>query len=247
MAHLSPKAFGRALAGRSAIWAMSIARCRAIVQGLLAKRVQRFSCVYIGPEVKMIGVSSIFIGKNTAIGARSWLNVNKAPEAGYAIMIGRNCFLGQDNFLTVGKSIVFGDYCLTARNCSFIGSSHKYSDPMTPYLLTGTTSHGEIVIGSNCFFGYGASVIGSIRIGHGSVIGAGSEVRTDVPPFSLVTGNPAKVIKRFDFKHKRWVPWPAEDFAEFPDEENYLKDLREKFPWFPLPLAAAGGSFFDVD
>ncbi|HNO75014.1 MAG TPA: DapH/DapD/GlmU-related protein [Nitrosomonas mobilis] len=51
------------------------------------------------------------------------------------------------------------------------------------------------VIGTNCFIGVGAIILPGVTIGDGSIVGAGSVVTRDVPPGSLVAGNPAKVLK----------------------------------------------------
>jgi len=227
---------------------MLVSRFKMWVDALVAirRRLFAFPSVYFGPAVKLIGVSRIRIGRNSAIGARSWLNVNERGLAKDALVIGENCFLGQDTFLTVGRSIRIGDFCLTARGCAFLGSAHVYTDPTVPYLLTGTTEDIDIVVGPNCFFGYGATVLGNVRIGHGCVIGAGAEVRQDAPPYSLLVGRPAQVVKRFDFVRKEWVRWPTLDYVEGPAEEELIRLLRKDRHWFALPLAAAAGGRFDI-
>ena len=102
------------------------------------------------------------------------------------LVIGDNCLvLGRRNFFSVGRSIILRDlYCLTAMNCAFIGSSHRYDDPMSAYMTTGVTLDADIYVGANCFFGYGSQVIGNVRVGHGCVIGAGTLIRSDIPTIS---------------------------------------------------------------
>jgi len=121
-----------------------------------------------------------------------------------------------------------------------------YADPLIPYLLTGTTDGADIFVGVNCFFGYAVRVQGNVRIGHGCVIGSGADVRADIPPFSIVVGQPAKVIKRFHFGQMEWVKWPCDDFVEGPPEEEYLRALKSNRSYFPMPLAAASGGYSDV-
>jgi acetyltransferase-like isoleucine patch superfamily enzyme len=53
----------------------------------------------------------------------------------------------------------------------------------------------DIIIGSDCWIGANAIVLGGVRIGNGSVVGAGSVVSRDIPPMSVAVGIPAKVIK----------------------------------------------------
>ena len=227
---------------------LTVARIFSQLQSLRARfaLIGRYRNAYIASDVRMIGISRIEIGKNVAIGRGSWLNVNDRKSSGVAISIGDNSFIGVHNFFTAGRSIVIRDYCLTAINCAFLGSAHRYEDPMRAYSSTGTTLDGDIYVGANCFFGVGATVLGSVRIGHGCILGAGTVVRSDIPPFSLVVGNPARVIKRFDFGEKKWVPWPADNLVEGPPEEEYIEHLRKEHGFVVHPISVVTSHFGDM-
>lgn len=228
--------------------ALASSRARTLVLGLIAfvARFRWAGSVVFGRDVKMIGMRRICFGRNVVVGARSWINVNNWGDEGIAFRLGDNSFIGVDNFFTVGGLIEIGPYCLTAKGVSFVGSSHIYENPLLPYAKTGTTSHFEIRIGSNCFFGIDSRVIGDVRVGHGSVIGAGSVVTDDVPAFSLVVGNPGRVIKRYDFKSRSWVRWPADEYTEGPAEEEYLAQLRSNRKWIVQPISAAVAGLADI-
>jgi len=80
-----------------------------------------------------------------------------------------------------------------------------------------TASKGDVIIGSDVWIGYGAIILSGVRIGDGAAIGAGSVVTTDVEPYCIVAGNPARTIrKRFDDETIRklleikWWDWPIE-------------------------------------
>ncbi len=206
----------------------------------------RFPYTYIASDVRLIGISRIRLGKNVAIGSESWLNVNERASSCVALSIGDNTFIGLRNFFSVGHSIILGEYCLTTESCSFIGSTHCYDDPMSAYMATGITSNDDIYVGANCFFGVGAQVLGNVHIGHGCVIGAGAVVRDDVPPFSLVVGNPARVIKRFDFSVNKWVPWPGANITEGPQEAEYLEHLRQQHGFVIQPISVAASHFGNI-
>lgn len=198
---------------------------------------------YIHRSVHILGKGSICIGSNTCIGEGSWLNVNHRQDGKLAIKIGDNCFIGKQNFFTSGEFITIGDYTLTTIGCKFVGSTHNIGNPELPYLLTGTTSSDKIKIGVNCFLGAGVTVLGNVNIGHGSIIGANSLVLRDIPPFSVAIGNPAKVIKRYSFRHKIWITaseLSEEDEAAMPTEPLYLSQLKSKFPQVNMPWIAAG-------
>lgn len=204
---------------------------------------------HVEHTAQILGRTHVRIGANTCIGARSWLNVNHRTGDEMGIIVGDNCFIGRDNFLSSGRQIVIGDYALTATGCRFIGSTHIVDNPRLPVATTGTTASDVIDIGVNCFFGAGATVLGSVSIGHGSVIGAQSLVLRDVPPFSIAVGNPAKVIKRYSFRRQAWISTAMldeDDLNDNPGASDYLDLLRTAAPHVPLPWIAAGadmGSF----
>lgn len=237
----------RLLSGHTLL-ALWVARVRSWVLGLLALPLRLRFCAtaYVPFSVKLVGIRRIAVGHNAVIGAHSWLNVNDPKGAGPALTIGEHCFIGMGNYFGVGRTMKVGDYCLTAKDCSFIGAMHVYDDPMQPYSVTGMATTTDLVIGPNCFFGLGAQVIGNVQIGHGCVVGAGAVVRDDVPPFSLVVGNPARVVKRFDFARQAWVKWPADTYTEGPNEASYLAHLRQHAGAPVHHISAASGALRDL-
>lgn len=200
---------------------------------------------YVHPTVQILGLSNVSIGDNTCIGEHSWLNVNHRNDKQTAIDIGSNCFVGRGNFFSSGNKISIGDYCLTTIGCKFICSTHFIDNPLLPYITTGTTSDESIRVGPNCFFGSGSTVLGNITIGHGSVIGANAVVLKDVPAFSIVVGNPAKIVRRYSFSKQLWCKSTSiteEDICENPDEQTYLEILRREHPTVAMPWIAAGAN-----
>lgn len=78
-------------------------------------------------------------------------------------------------------------------------------------------SKGDVIIGNDVWIGYGATILSGVNIGDGAVIAAGALVVSDVEPYSIVAGNPARIIKkRFDEEIIRrllqikWWDWPIE-------------------------------------
>jgi carbonic anhydrase/acetyltransferase-like protein (isoleucine patch superfamily) len=227
------------------VWA---SRLVAIVHGLCAfrRRLGNSLGCYIDSTVKVTGWSRVRIGLNSVVAAGTWLNVNDRKGHGAVLTIGENCFIGRNNFITVGKRVDFGDYCLTGTNCAFIGSSHNIDRPSSPYISTGVQTGAEMRIGANCFFGYGAMVLGPVTVGYGSVIGAGAVVLRDVPPLSIVVGNPGQVIKRYSVLKGCWVA--VSDYVEerLVAEEEYVAKMRENSGYYPLPISAARSTLGDV-
>lgn len=90
--------------------------------------------------------------------------------------------------------------------------AHQFSDINLPIHAQGLTEGGTIVIEKNCWIGYGATVLcgkGELRIGRNTVIGAHSIVRESVPPYSVVVGSPARVVRQFDPAKGEWMPRTA--------------------------------------
>lgn len=204
---------------------------------------------YIDRTVQILGWKYISIGHSSAISEGTWLNVNHRVSEHKHIVIGNNCYIGKRNFLSSGWQIVLSDYCMTGIDCKFMGSDHIFDDPLKPYIVSGVTNKKVIRLGANVWLGAGVSIIGNIQIGHGSVVGAGSLVNRDIPPFSIVVGNPCRVYKRYDFALGTWVEaagYQSEHDAAMPDEADYLDLLRKSFPKVPIPLQAAGRSFGDM-
>ena len=239
-------------------------RFRSLMTRLLASAPPRLQCriqswrskgrvamgrkAYIHPSVQILGKAQVALGDNSVLSQDCWLNVNHRDRPGRAIEIGSNCFIGRRNFFSSGASIVVSDYVLTANDCQFLGASHATADPMRPVLGTGTSGHDSIVIGANSFLGAGVRVIGSVRIGHGCVIGAGSLVTRDIPPFSQAHGSPAAVRRRFSIARQLWVPveeFTPEDASRLPAQDSYTTQLAQAGA-IHMPYIATGNDMGDL-
>lgn len=102
------------------------------------------------------------------------------------------------NSIKIGKNVLVG------RNAMFSDLSHRYDDLQQPIKTQPITSSGWIIVEDDCFIGHGAMILPNVRIGKHSVVGAGAVVRTDVPPYSVVAGNPAAIIRQYDNDAKKW-------------------------------------------
>ncbi len=199
--------------------------------------------------VQVLGWANVRIGRHSVISEHTWLNVNRREQDTPRIVIGDFCFIGRRNFLSAADHIRIGDYCLTGVDCHFLGADHIHTTPFAPYVTTRTTEGGAIDVGPNCWFGASVTVLKGVRIGFGSIIGAGSIVTRDVPPWSTAVGNPARVLRRFHAGKNVWMPideWDAEAEALVPTESAYLEALRKSHPHVKLPRVASGHSYGDL-
>ncbi len=187
---------------------------------------------YIDPSVQIIGYSNVKIGNQTTLSEETWLNVNHREKNEKRIIIGNNCHIGRRNFFSSGPLINIKDYCFTGLDCRFLGCGHNIDSPLIPYIASGLTPGDSIEVGINCWLTTNVTVMQGVTIGYGSVIGAGSIVSTDVPPFSIASGNPCQVLKRYDFKGNRWIDvrdWSEKLADNFPAETEYLMLLKDKY------------------
>jgi acetyltransferase-like isoleucine patch superfamily enzyme len=91
-------------------------------------------------------------------------------------------------------SIRIGNFVAIANGCTFISETHNFQDTSTCIKKQGLTVE-PIIIEDDVWLGSRTVVLGGVRIGTGSVVGAGSVVTRDIPPYSVAVGVPCKVIK----------------------------------------------------
>lgn len=110
---------------------------------------------------------------------------------GAGMKIGRNVFVNQNcTFYDLG-GLEIGDDVMIGPNVSLITSSH----PVEPSRRRDFVVAKPIAIERNVWVGAGATIIGGVTVGEHSVVAAGAVVTRDVPPNTLVGGNPATVIR----------------------------------------------------
>ncbi|WP_147614942.1 acyltransferase [Treponema pectinovorum] len=200
---------------------------------------------YIDKTAQFIGKECVVLGNNVCIGMNANININGNREDKIKrLFIGDNSYIGRNFFVSTGKIVKIGDYFMASPNCSLIGQDHNISNPFFSYLNSKMELTKEIIIEDNVWLGDNVTVVGNVKIGRGSIIGAKSLVNKDIPPFSIAVGNPCKVIKRFDFAAKKWVR--AEDFNGeklIPSKEEYVKIVRENSGNPDMPIIAATNRF----
>lgn len=112
-----------------------------------------------------------------------------------------------------GDKLIIGKFCQVAAGVNFImnGANHKMNSVTTfPFYIFKDWNQaspalkelplkGDTVVGNDVWIGQNVTIMPGVKIGDGAIIGANSTVASDVAPYTIVAGNPAKVIrKRFD-------------------------------------------------
>jgi acetyltransferase-like isoleucine patch superfamily enzyme len=99
--------------------------------------------------------------------------------------------------------VLIGENSACSQNCFISGQSHHYEDVSKNFLRQGVQT-SQVVIGKNVWIGANSVILPGVKIGDNSVIGAGSTIIEDVPAYSVVAGNPAKIIRQYDSESKQW-------------------------------------------
>jgi acetyltransferase-like isoleucine patch superfamily enzyme len=129
--------------------------------------------------------NNVFIGRDTILSARDGL-----IQIHNCSTIGSHCRIGNaKGELQIGKYVLVGAYC-------YVGAGNHPTDRKDiPMALQGSKSHGKVFIGDDVWIGAHTIVTDGVKIGEGSIIGAGSFVNKNIPAYSIAFGFPAKVYK----------------------------------------------------
>lgn len=148
--------------------------------------------------------------------------------------------------------IKVGKYCSIGRDCNFflhanhradwITTSSQLWGPVTPEIadlhmsMGHPTCKGDIEVGNDVWIGAKSTIMSGIKISDGAIVAAGSTVTKDVPPYAIVAGNPAKVVKyRFTeeqiekLTNIKWWDWNEDKIKEVAMElwsigiDNFIK------------------------
>ena len=140
------------------------------------------------------------------------------------------------HFPFIGDRLVIGKFCAIARGVKFImnGANHKMTGISTyPFQIFGNgwekvmprpdelPYKGDTVIGNDVWIGYDSLIMPGVNIGNGAIVSSRSVVVADVPPYTIVGGNPARAIRqRFDaqsvaaLEQIAWWDWPIEKISK---------------------------------
>ncbi len=157
---------------------------------------------YIMPFLSELkGANYISIGERSVIRPRVTLtayDTYKGQLFHPEITIGNNCSIGEGSHITAINSIKFGNNVRLGKNILITDNSHGES--VRELLNTAPNfrplySKGPVVIDDNVWIGEKSSIMPGVHIGKGVIVAANSVVTKDVPPYCVVAGVPAKVVK----------------------------------------------------
>lgn len=132
-----------------------------------------------------------------------------------------------------GAQLKIGSFCSIA-NCNVVLGGNHRTDWITTYPFGHTNKHifkwhgkghpstkGDVIIGNDVWIANGVTIMSGVNIGDGAIIASNSHVVKDVPPYTIVGGNPAVIIrKRFSDEHitklleLKWWDWDVKKIQE---------------------------------
>ena len=137
-----------------------------------------------------------FLAKRFLLECGKNVNIERCAKIGFRnqIKIGDNSCLGR--YSSIPNKIIIGKNVLMAPYVEFISSNHIYKDINIPIIKQGYTKPTQFIIDEDVWIGTKVIFLPKANnIGKGAIISAGSVVTKPVPPYAIVGGNPAKIIK----------------------------------------------------
>lgn len=162
---------------------------------------------FIHKSIELKNEKYITIGKKCAIGENSKLLCwDNYAECNFepTLKIGKNFIATRNLTIQCCGNIIIGDNVLVASNVFICDYNHGTDNLDIPY-VNNRLDISSVIISDGVWIGQNSIILSGVKIGEKSVIGAGSVVTKDVLPYTIVAGNPAKPIKKYDFELKQWI------------------------------------------
>lgn len=155
---------------------------------------------YIGKPVFLKGVKNISIGKKVRI----FPGVRMETHNNGDIIIEKDVAIGQNFHATSSnQKLIIGTKTTISGNVFITNIDHEYQE-IDKHIMEQPFIIKETKIGNNCFIGYGVAIQAGTILGKHCIVGANSVVRGIFPDYCVIVGSPARIIKKYNFKTKKW-------------------------------------------
>ncbi len=147
-------------------------------------------------EINCLSQKGIIFGNKVTVGSFALIRPTNlyGGEPGIGLKVGNNSSIGPYAYIGCSGYIEIGDNVMMSPRVSIYSENHIFENTKVPMIEQGV-KRSFVKIEDDCWIAANAVILAGVTIGRGTVVAAGSIVTKDVPPFSVVAGNPAKVIK----------------------------------------------------
>ena len=146
-------------------------------------------------EINALSIEGVFIGNNVSILRNTIIECTGViRDLGIGLIIGNNVGIAQNCFIQVRGRVVIGNNVIFGPGVSIFSENHNFSDSTKFINEQGETRQG-VTIEDGVWIGTRAVILDGVTVGKYSVVAAGSIVTKDVPPYVIVGGIPARIMK----------------------------------------------------
>lgn len=159
--------------------------------------------IFVRKDLSVVSPKGIFIGDNSRVGKHCRFECYVADGKLGKICIGNYTSINHYCSILCGADIRIGDYTRMASFITIMSENHGINPEKGIYHKQPLECK-EVNIGTYCWLGEKVIVMPGVTIGDWSIVGAGSLVTKNIPPYSIAVGNPARVIKQYNFETHSW-------------------------------------------
>ena len=139
------------------------------------------------------GEEFIHLSESVYIGSMCWLLALKDGDVEPNLHIGTDSRVGRFSHIVVVRNVIIGKNVAIADKVYISDNLHGTDDLDVPMANQQIVFKGDVIIGDDCWIGENVTIVGA-QIGKGSIVSAGSVVSGIIPDYSIVMGNPARIV-----------------------------------------------------
>lgn len=152
----------------------------------------------------------IKLGNSVWIDKGAWVYVvgSRTGSSEPALMIDDNCVIARHSQIAARNLIHIERDVILSASVLITDHIHAYENIAVPISRQGITEGGMIRIESGCWIGHGAAIVcekGILVLGRNCIVGANAVVTRSFPAYSVIAGNPARVVRHYDCENAAWV------------------------------------------
>lgn len=177
---------------------LAVVRCRVWTRFVRARRFGRLGHrASVGRPLLLLGHENISLGDDSSI--RAGARIEAQPRFEHRtprLSIGSQTNIEQNVHIMCQGRIAIGDRVSITGNCAIVDVTHPIDTADVKIGVEIVDEDSFVEIHDDVFIGFGTVVLPNVIIGRGAVIGANSVVATDIPPFCVAAGAPARVLRK---------------------------------------------------